>query len=64
MQGILQHQGTEALVQPGKSFLRDDGRIAVESSVVARDDWHDLQTRVCVVNDCPCTLDTERARFS
>jgi len=58
MQCIMQHQGTEALVQPGKSFLRNNGRVAVKSAVVARDDWQNLETSVSVVDDRTGSLTT------
>ena len=63
MQGILKHQGTEALVQAGKSFLRYDGRIAVKDSVIACDDGKYFETGVCVVDDCTCPLNTQRTMF-
>jgi len=36
VQGVLENQGTKALIQAGESFLRDDCRVAIESSIVAR----------------------------
>ena len=63
MQGVLQHQGAEALVQSGKSFLRDDGLVAVESSVIARDNRQNFETCVRVVDDCTCPLCTQPAMF-
>ena len=63
MEGILKDQGTKALVQAGKSFLRDDSRVAVESSIVAGDNRQDFKTTVCVVDDCTCPLDTYNANI-
>ena len=59
MECILKHQGTEALVQARKSFLRYDGRIAVKDAVVTSDDWKNFETRVRIVDDCACPLNMQ-----